>query len=307
MNIAARRIALSETIQNFSDRRDYDILFCMANYKFPKCTSRMLRSIGKLDAKCLAIVTGCRKRDLEAIAKHEYPCDVVLMKAPRNCMYLCRAWGFIWAVHEGIRADFMFSADDDLEFIDESAHILPALNEVKEDPGFSVAGFSGSGMKIAGKQAGICQLNPTFMDGHLLVTQWDDNLNYGLPDSLPREAMSYFTELEYQHRMRILTGRPTVRIGGDVSYIHHFRRDPARTKARNASCSRGMYAGCQLWKVKYGIEDLLIASDMHECDRIFELVKDKKEEMKQHILFGGLWNSWLVIYYKFEDQFKRIM
>lgn len=286
--------------------KNYDILLCAATYDFPGCAVRMLRSMDKLDGKCLAVISGCKRDDLEAIAKQEYPCDVVLMKAPRNCMYLCRAWGFVWAVHEDIRADFMFSADDDLEFIDESAKMLPMLNEAKIDPGFSVAGFGSKGTKIIGEVTDRYRINPLFMDGNLNITQWDDNLDYGLLDSLPDEAMSYFTEVEYQHRMRILTGRPTLQWANKIYYIHHFRNDPVRTKARTSSCSRGQYAGCQLWKEKYGLDGLRIATDVRECNRIFEAVKNKKAEMKRHLLFGGLWNDWEAIHELLKDGFERV-
>jgi len=289
--------------------KNYDILLCAATYAFPECAVRMLRSVDKLDGKCLAVISGCKPEDLEEIAKHEYPCDVVLMKAPRNCMYLCRAWGFVWAVHEGIRADFMFSADDDLEFTDESAEMLPILGRAKSDPGFSVMGFKPSKPKLSGAERTERGrlINPSFIDGNLNITQWDDNLDYGLPDSLPGEAMSYFTEVEYQHRMRVLTGRPTLQCADRIYYTHHFREDPMRTQERKRSCARGMSAGCRLWKEKYGLEDLRIAVDMRECDRIFKLVKDKTDEMKSHLLFGGLWNDWDAVYEHLKDGFERVL
>lgn len=287
--------------------KNYDVLLCTATYDFPGCAIRMLRSMDKLGGECLAVISGCKRGDLEAIAKQEYPCDVVLMKAPYNSSYLCRAWGFIWAVHEGIRADFMFSADDDLEFTDGSADMLSELRELRVDPGFSVAGFVGKGSEQADHIKVRYHLDPIFMDGNLNITQWEDNLDYGLPDSLPNEAMSYFTEVEYQHRMRVLTGRPTLLCGGKHHYIHHFRNDPVRTKARTNSCSRGMYAGCQLWKEKYRLDGLNISMDVRECVRIFEFVKDKKDEMKRHLLFGGLWNDWNAIYEHLKDGFERVL
>jgi len=289
--------------------KTYDVLLCTATYEFPGCAVRMLRSIDKLGGDCLAVVSGCKRGDLETIAREEYPCDVVLMKAPYNSSYLCRAWGFIWAVHEGIRADFMFSADDDLEFIDESAEMLPLLHKAKDDPGFSVMGFRPSNPKPSGAERieDGCLVNPLFIDGNLNITQWDDNLNYGLPDSLPDEVMSYFTEVEYQHRMRILTGRPILQYTDKTYYIHHFRDDPTRTKARTSSCSRGQYAGCQLWKEKYGLDGLRISTDVRECARIFEFVKDKKDEMKRHLLFGGLWNDWEAIYDHLKGGFERML
>ena len=289
--------------------KDYDILLCMANYKFPECTSRMLRSIDKLEANCLAVVSGCGVTDLEEIAKHEYPCDVVLMKAPRNSVYLCRDWGFVWAVHENIRANFLFTADDDLEFIDVSAEMLPILNEVKTDPGFSVMGFRPSSPTLAGaeKIGPNYRVNPLFIDGNLNITQWDDNLNCGLPDSLPNEPMSYFTEIEYQHRMRVLTGRSTMIRVDKVYYTHHFRNDPIRAKARAISCSRGIWAGGELWEKKYGLTDLRIAVDQRDGYRIFEFVKNKTDQMKRHVLFGGLWTDWVAIYEYLKDGFERIM
>jgi len=309
MNIAVRRIGLSDNILDFSGRKDYDILLCMATYDFPECTIRMLRSIDKLNAKCLAVVSGCKLGGLKEIAKHEYPCDVVLMKAPHNSIYLCRDWGFVWAVHEGIRADFLFIVDDDLEFIDISAEMLPILNEVKIDPGFSVMGFKPSKPKLAGaeKIGPNYRINPAFIDGNLNITQWDDNLNYGLPDSLPNEPMSYFTEIEYQHKMRVLTGRSTLIRVDKVYYTHHFRSDPIRAKARAVSCGRGIWAGGELWEKKYGLTDLRIAVEQKDAYRIFEFVKNKPDMMKRHLLFGGLWNDWPAIYHKFEDQFERVI
>ena len=300
---------MSETTLNFSGCKDYDILLCMATYDFPECSIRMLRSIDKLNAKCLVVVSGCKLDGLEEIAKHKYPCDIVLMKAPYNSVYLCRDWGFIWAVHEDIRADFVFMADDDLEFIDESTEILSILDEAKLKPGFSVMGFKPSKPKLSGgeKIERGCVINPLFIDANLNITQWDDNLNYGLPDSLPNEPMSYFTEVEYQHRMRVLTGRPTLQRIDKIYYTHHFREDPIRLRKRAQSCSRGIYAGCLLWKEKYGLDDLRIVIDVNECERIFHLVKDKKDEMKQHLLFGGLWNDWSAIYDYLKDGFERIL
>lgn len=300
---------MSETTLNFSGCKDYDILLCMATYDFPECTIRMLRSIDKLNAKCLAVVSGCKLDGLEEIAKHKYPCDVVLMKAPHNSVYLCRDWGFIWAVHEGIRADFLFTADDDLEFIDVSAEMLPILNEVKIDPGFSVMGFRPSSPTLAGaeKIGPNYRVNPAFIDGNLNITQWDDNLNCGLPDSLPNEPMSFFTEIEYQHKMRVLTGRSTLIRVDKVYYTHHFRKDTIRTNARASSCSRGIWAGGELWEEKYGLIDLRIAIDQTDAYRIFEFVKNKTAEMKRHLLFNGLWTDWNAIYELLKDGFERIL
>lgn len=301
---------MSDNILNFSENKHYDILLSAATYEYPDVTIRMLRSIDKLNGRCLAVISGCRIEDLKEIAKHEYPCDIVLMKAPHNSTYLCRAWGFIWAVHMGITADFFFNADDDLEFTDASTKMLPLLREAIHDPGFSVIGFKPSApadVGGSGVEHGIYRINPLYLDGHLNITQWEDNLEYGLPDSLPNEPMSYFTEIEYQHRLRVLSGRPTVICLGDIYYIHHFRNDPERTNRRAHTCAGGITAGGELWKKKYGITNLTIMHNVYECNRIFEIVKDQPEAMKRHFLFDGSWNDWVAIYEQLKDGFERVL
>jgi len=289
---------------------DYDILLCAATYDSSECAIRMLRSVDKLEGNCLAVISGCRLEDLEKITEHEYPCDVILMKAPYNSSYLCRAWGFIWAVHMSIQADFMFTADDDLEFTDASIKMLPILKEAKDDPGFSVMGFKPSApadMGGSGTPYGLYRVNPLYLDGNLNISQWQDNLDYGLPDSLPNQPMSYFTEVEYQHRLRALSGRPTLLCLGDVYYTHHFRTDPSRVRKRSHTCSGGMDAGEELWRKKYGIEVRGIRWDNRVCDKIYDLVKDRKDLMKSHLLFNGLWNDWSAIYELLKEGFERIM
>ena len=288
-----------------------DFLLCAATFESHESAIRLIQSIQKLGANCLAVITGPIVTELEYIKMATLDIPRVLFLAPENSMYLCRNWGFVWAVHESISARYMASLDDDIEFRDESRGMIERMDEIRVDPTFSVLGFSCNSHHYTAwggeDKGGMLRLNPTFVDGNMIFTQWEDNLQFGLPDSLPHEPMSYFSEVEFEHRLRILTGRPTV---GEVSkqywYWHYHRDELPRLRKRQISCAGGESTGVRLWKEKYGLDMGSFIWDAKTCYRALEELKGREEQMKKHMIFDGQWNDWGAIYASLEDKFLRI-
>lgn len=280
------------------------ILFTASTYKSVDSAIRFLRSIQNVEGSHKAVICGPVRWELEHIKAHvgEVPnCKIRLFHSGLNNMYLCRAFGFVLFAANKKRARYYFSGDDDIEFTEASRDLVKVLDSERR---FSVATFSNGiiGYKVddSGKT-----WNPYWINGDSMFSHWDDNLLYGLPDSVRHAPVSYYTEIEYEHRMRHLTHKSTLVFNDRQYYTHHFRETPYQNEARGDGANQAMTCGRHLWEEKY---DLPPFSEYEDgiWDRLDRDIKFMPEKMVQHVMFGGQSNDWQAIYESLKDNFVEV-
>ncbi len=219
-----------------------------------------------------------------------FPCLV----SPINNSYACRAIGALYAMQEGMEPAYLCSCDDDLQFTEDSADILGELDRAQLETGFGVATFNSTSHNYEDMPGQIQSrigdtLEMGWLDGNSLFIPWDVVLDAGLPDSLPTEPLTYFTEVEYQHRVRALLKRPSVAIAGKVAYYRHGFRDQGDpvTAERAARAGQAIEAAATFWREKYGIRDVGVG-DAHNYPLLLQAVQAAGDRANQHLIFGGL-------------------
>ena len=284
----------------------YDILFTASTYKSTMSAIRFANSIKHIDGNHLCILTGPIREEVEEIAKET---DAICFVSKTDSLYLGRAWGFVWALNNGINAEYMCSCDDDIEFTNNSKDILTLLNKASEY-GFSVAVLCNEAHDYAddkrflGKTIeGDFVLNLSWVNGDCMFTHWQDNLYYGLPDTVLSSPISYYTEIEYQHRMRAMTNKPLLAVKDKDKYLHHFRTEDTAT-IRAEQAGTGHVAGLRLWKLKYDLD--ITSIDKTVLTNAFNVIKNEPVVAK-HLMFeeSAGWD-WGAIYNSLKDNYEVI-
>ncbi|MFN3307176.1 MAG: class I SAM-dependent methyltransferase, partial [Candidatus Kapaibacteriota bacterium] len=148
-------------------------------------------------------------------------------------------------------------------------------------------------------------INPLYLDGNCLFTQFSDNLLYGVMDAPFESPSVFYTEIEYMHRFKFFTRRPAVVDCDREFYLHHFRNDPNVQNIRNERYHRREKAGRNFWFQKFGIADVVFDSD-EVANELYEktIMPEISNKFKQHLIFGGLWNNWKDIYDRYSKYFQ---
>jgi hypothetical protein len=284
----------------------YNILFTASVYKSSKNALRFARSIKHIEGSHICALVSPLKNDVDEIVAglketDSLGCRVIVFHSTVDNLYQGRGWGFVWAVANSISAKYLCSGDDDIEFTENSHDIVERLDAHK----FSVMTFATSAHGYRGKinkETGGVTTDLIWINGDTMFTHFEDNLKYGVADALLDYPVSFFTEIEYQQRMRCLSNKPLiVDARKKAFYRHHSRVDEEMNSIRGQHAVPGISAGKRLWREKYGIE----LKEMHiECEQLYKDVSAVPEKMKSHFIFHGLWNDWGAIYERLEPQFE---
>lgn len=285
----------------------YDILFTASTYKSSQNALRLIKSIRQIEGNHICTVVTPLQEDIGELvaglnAMGDVGCRTLIFHSTVNHLYQSRGWGFVWTVVNNIQPCYLCSCDDDIEFTENSNDIVRRLNINK----YSIMAFSSSAHgyrftigDIQGKDNVTTDIG--WINGDAMFTHFEDNLRYGVPDALLTYPVSYFTEIEYQHRMAFLTGGWTKVDARKTFYLHHFRDNSNLNALRGQHAITGMSVGKQLWKEKYGID--LGSGHTFDCQALFQQVSTMPEKMKSHFIFHGLWNDWNAIYERISPQF----
>src|SRR3990167_8955567 len=189
-----------------------DILFTASTYRSVEHARTMANSIGRIRGRCELVLCGPIRSEIEDLSSMS---EFASLVSPINNSYACRAIAALYAMREGMEPAYLCSCDDDLEFTAESADLLGELDRAQLETGFGVATFNSSSHNYEDMPGQIQErvgdtLEMGWLDGNSLFIPWDVVLDAGLPDSLPTAPLTYFTEVEYQHRVRVLLKRPSV-------------------------------------------------------------------------------------------------
>lgn len=278
----------------------FDLLLSASTYHSVESALRFLHSVDHISGQHCTCIVGPERNEMEAIRKGLEPTrtKIVVLHARINSLYLGRAMGFLWALDGGHEARYQVSCDDDIEFTENSGEILVLLDDMAPDASL---------MSLRSNVR--CHTRRPREDGHVpfinadfMATTWGVALSCGLPDTVTDFPVTYFTELEYMQRLRVLTGRPHIKAAEKPYYYHHFRTEPERMDARTWGCSPAMEAGYNLWRRKYETEPR--DGQGVSMPRLAELCPESK--MRQHLMFGGLWTDWEAICARYRDQYEVI-
>lgn len=284
----------------------YDVLFTASTYKSAQNALRLIKSIQHIEGNHICVIVTPLQSDVDELAiglfeMGDIGCRAVVFHSAVDHLYQGRGWGFAWAVANGIAAKYLCSCDDDIEFMENSHDIVTRLNMNE----FSIMTFfiKGSGYKID-MRTDFSRINTerTWLNGDTMFSHFEDNLQYGVADALLDYPVSYFTEIEYQHRMSYFTGRWLLVDMNKHFYYHHSREpDDELTQLRSQHAATGIATGKRLWMEKYNIN----VGDGHtfDCQWAYEQISTMPEKMKSHYIFHGLWNDWNAIYEKIKSQF----
>ncbi|MCX7908195.1 MAG: FkbM family methyltransferase [Ignavibacteria bacterium] len=302
---------MSEIISK-ANLRHYDILFGISTFKSSHLAIRLLKSIPKVQGKHIAFIVSPVIEDLVEIKNslNEVSTDVVLFHSKIDNLALGRAWGFVWAINNGIVARYYCSCDDDIEFTENSKYILERLDKAYSTLGFSIMAFDSSHpyrYPYFKQKIDYLKINPPFIDGNCMFSRFSDNILYGVMDA-PLEAPSvFYTEVEYLHRMMYFTNKPGIVDCEKEFYLHHIRVDPKTQPIRQERYESRDKAGKFFWEQKFGLKNLNFIDDFEYYD-IYNLLinSEKKENFKKHLIFKGTWNKWDEIYSEFRNDFQLI-
>jgi hypothetical protein len=286
----------------------YDIIFTASTFKSNDNAIRTINSVRHIPGRHLYILTGPFLEDMQAIAAGiERGTETILWQSDNPNLYFCRDWGWLSAKMLGLEAYWHCTGDDDLEFTDASAEIVYQLLRARRI-GASVIGFNSSCNFYGGaisKMVDNFRTDAPWINGDCMFAAWEDNLEYGLPDCLPNHNVPFFTEVEYQHRLRALSGRPLLVAVDKTYYVHHSRTQPEISAIRDLDVVGRITAGSDFWKAKYGVEpgDWNVPY-IHE--RLFNLTKDMREEMQRHLILDGIWTDWQAAI-KYAEPFTKLV
>ncbi len=295
---------------NKLDLVQYDILFCASTFKTSKYAISFLKSLKNIKGKNLAVITTPIFEDVIQIVQElkNFPTDVIIFKTDVDNQCLARAWGFVWAVNNGITARYYCSCDDDIEFNQNSKDILDKLDEISMSYNFSMLAFDSTHpykYPYFEKQIENLKFNPPFIDGNCIFTHFEDNLNFGVMDAPLEEPAVFYTEIEYMHRLKYFTNRPAIVNIEKEFYVHNYNTFPEKNKIRSERFQKREQAGRKFWFQKFGITVPEFNSDF-VANEIFEEIINKNltNKFKQHLIFKGEWNNWNKIYEDFSKFFQ---
>jgi len=286
----------------------FDILFSASCYNSASNAERMVRTLPFLNCKTLFIVTSPRQEDLNYLKSKNFP-NLILFKSDLKNMYMCRNWGFIWAVRSQITSKYYCSCDDDIEFTENSRDILSRL----DNNDFSVMTFNNTVQIYNAWNSGLqgtCRM-VSWINGDSMFTHWIDNLKYGLPDCLPdSDPLPICSETEYGQRLYALSGKPILAdIERNDFYIHHFRDSSSKIELRDNRIVARINSGVDFFSTKYpGIFPHpridINSYDVHGA--LLRHIRAHPEQSKCHLLYNGLWNDFGKIYEQYKDHFNLI-
>lgn len=295
---------------NKPDLVQYDILFCASTFRTSKYAISFLKSLKNIKGKHLAVITTPIFEDVIQIVQElkNFPTDVIIFKTDVDNQCLARAWGFVWAVNNGITARYYCSCDDDIEFNQKSKDILDKLDEISMLYNFSMLAFDSTHpykYPYFEKQIENLRFNPPFIDGNCIFTHFEDNLNFGVMDAPLEEPAVFYTEIEYMHRLKYFTKKPVIVNIEKEFYVHNYNTFPEKNKIRSERYQKREQAGRKFWFQKFGITVPEFNSD-YVANEIFEEIINKNltNKFKQHLIFKGEWNNWNKIYEDFSKFFQ---
>lgn len=277
----------------------YDILFCAATYKSPQNAIRYMESASNISGNNLVVLVACLKEDFDTLVatmrKTKYRHDTALLLYDQNNMYKCRAAAFLWALFDNRPARFMCSGDDDVEWLDDNGLLVERLDEMSNMGILSVATFPDARTRYLATQPGDRYVAADWLNGHAMFSQFSHNLMFGLPDTLPDADVTYFTETEYQIRMSVMTGIPTMFCTDLFCYHHHFREDEQMVALRNERVVAKINAGKRFLATKFATEEPDINRNTAWHTQMRSLASKNPTMLARHLMYNGEWNDWETI------------
>ena len=282
-----------------------DLLLCVSTYRSSKQAIRMIDSLHHIDGDVLCFMTGALEDgELHTIYNHvrDKNCEnVIIARSPINCSVFNQSWAVVWAINNGLSPQYACFIDDDVEFTPSSKNILQV---VKDCEPFSVCSLANSAMHYL-KQDGTRGVlkNVTWLDECGMFVKFKDCVKYGVRDSQPDAPWIFYTGVEYMHRMRYFTGKPTIANGEINYYIHHQRTEPVLQKTRNETAHKAFYYAGRFWKDKFGIDmHINPVGDPETWDKLWSLCSSNlySQHFKKHLVFDGMWTNWKDIYDRYD-------
>jgi len=288
--------------------RDIDILLTASCFKSAQSAERMAKSLKHVQGDTLLVLTSPLEQDIAYLKDADIE-NTVLFRSKIDNMYLCRNWGFVWAVANNFKPLYYCSCDDDIEFDSNSHDLLFRL--VKND--FSVMTFLNRSHRYniwKGEMVGTC-MTVSWMNGDSMFTRFEDNLKYGLPDCLPNgEASPFCVESEYQQRMAVFTGKPLLADIEKQFYTHHYRDTDDKRLLRDVDVVARINSGLRFLRTNYdgvfGDNHIDInTANIHGITR--EYIQAHPQAAKRHLLMDGLWVDYKAMHEKYKDSFEEVM
>lgn len=276
----------------------YDAVISASCYMSPAHSIRLIKSVPVIDGSVLTIITCPHIEDAQAIsaAVEDVQSDTIILHSSRRERHLCQDLGFVWCLANNYAGRYSAFTDDDIEFT--GSKIIEFLDHA---PKFSALGFTsntihyGIGPFRGQYQIGEYCFNPCWVDGHNIFATWDTNLKCGVMDACPGAFNSSFAEVEYAHRLSLLSGLPT--IGCKYYGLHHHSRVDNVEQLRDAVNQQSVvHEGYRLWEKKFGLT--MSAGDFNSSaigwnDIERTLAQPQyAEQYKRHMIFDGLWLDW---------------
>ena len=270
----------------------------------------MLKSIPVIQGEVLPIITCPRVEDAWAIMAYakQVTFPIIVLHSQNISRYFCQSMAFVYCVNHKIEGRYFGIVDDDIEFL--GGDLLYYLDNCTS---FSTFAFSsnqmlyGSSFLIGEYQYGSYVVDPPWLDAHNLFSQWETNLRAGLPDCATGVNNAAFVDIEYQHRLHLLTGEPPV----GCTYtpiLHHTRIDAMEASRGDRNI---VIDGYNLWAEKFG---LALDGAMMGAGKNFgwhDVYKTLSQEhflaqYKKHIIFGGLWTDWENIWNQYGKEITNV-
>lgn len=273
-----------------------DLLLCVPTYRSAHAAIRMIESLHYIDANILCFITGV---DVQPIADYLQGKDVpvILAQSNRNCTAFNQAWGFVWAMNNGLKAEYVCFIDDDVEFTENSRDIVQTIKAAEP---FSVLSLASSVLTPTGLHA---RDNGVLVDIHCLdecgiFVSFENCRQYGVRDSQPQATWIFYTGVEYLHRLRYLTGVLSVADVSRVHYLHHQRTDVEINAVRTETEGDAWHYSSFFWKDKFGISlSIDPIGNPKIWNELWELCSEKHSgEFRKHLVFDGRWVEWGEIY-----------
>lgn len=292
--------------------RKYDILLTLSTHRSQTAVNRFLESLHHLGGEnVLPIIVAPEEGELREIRSRYPATPAVYIQSDINSLHFGRAWGFVWAVNNGISARYLCSCDDDLAWNTDANLITTRLDQASQEIGFSMMGFASTHPIFAQNYDRVHDdflVGFDWLDGNCIFTHWNDNLQYGVLDATTHTPLVFFVEIEYSYRMRLMTGRPIIFDNRGLSYDHLFRRDPHINAERATFSMPGIIAGNEFWRTKFGIDGVDFQGRPGMANVIRQRIFNEanRENFSHHLLFDGEWNNWKLIYQKYLSRTKVI-
>jgi hypothetical protein len=305
-------------------KRKYDIISSVPVYKSASKAERyFLHGLKQLECNVLGMVVTFIDEDTNAlipIVESTTGADVALFKCDVNSTVY--AWGLapLWCLHNKI--DFRYNTQimDGDEFIEGVSNTtIHLLDQAYKKSDFVICSFNyvDNTYNGWGEQCidGHLEINPEWVDAHYFVRK-EDILKYGIVDGPSDFPNPFFTDMEYIHRARHLSGRPlvvdTTHSGAVHQWVFHHRREDLDVVAiRNENSIPRITAGSEFWIRKYGIPKNIqynCNKGAGEWPRIFDIVRQPQyvEKMKGHFAYNNLWLDFEGMYQFVSPKFHLI-